>query len=121
MKTVWDNVGAMDVLEQLPEVDADRIGVIGDSLGGHNTIFAAFHGCRLRAVVSNCGFRTFQKDDLPSRTGRSTCRGSGPCSATAREGSRSASMTWSPAGPHGRSWPARRRRTPTSTCPACAT
>ena len=69
MKAVWDNVRAVDLLETLPEVDAERIGVIGHSLGGHNAIFTAFHDKRLKAVVSNCGFCTFQKDDLPSWTG----------------------------------------------------
>jgi acetyl esterase/lipase len=69
MKAVWDNIRAVDLLETLPEVDADRIGVIGHSLGGHNAIFTAFHDPRLKAVVSNCGFTTFQKDDIPSWTG----------------------------------------------------
>ena len=69
MKAVWDNIRCLDYLETLPEVDADRIGVIGHSLGGHNAIFTAFHDSRLKAVVSNCGFTTFQKDDMPSWTG----------------------------------------------------
>lgn len=69
MKAVWDNVRAIDVLETLPEVDARRIGVIGHSLGGHNAIFTAFHDLRIQAAVSNCGFTTFQKDDVPSWSG----------------------------------------------------
>lgn len=69
MKAVWDNIRAVDLLEMLPEVDVDRIGVIGHSLGGHNAIFTAFHDKRLKAVVSNCGFCTLQKDDVPSWTG----------------------------------------------------
>lgn len=69
MKAVWDNIRAVDLLETLPEVDAERIGVIGHSLGGHNAIFTAFHDPRLKAVVSNCGFTTFCKDDMPSWTG----------------------------------------------------
>jgi dienelactone hydrolase len=69
MKAVWDNVRAIDLLESLPEVDAERIGVIGHSLGGHNAIFTAFHDTRLKAIVSNCGFCTFRKDDVPSWTG----------------------------------------------------
>jgi dienelactone hydrolase len=69
MKAVWDNLRAVDLLETLPEVDVGRIGVIGHSLGGHNAIFTAFHDPRLKAVVSNCGFTTFQKDDMPSWTG----------------------------------------------------
>jgi len=69
IKAVWDNIRAVDLLETLTEVDADRIGVIGHSLGGHNAIFTAFHDPRLKAVVSSCGFTTFTKDDLPSWTG----------------------------------------------------
>jgi dienelactone hydrolase len=69
MKAIWDNIRAVDLLESLPEVDADRIGVIGHSLGGHNAIFSAFHDPRLKAIVSNCGFCTFRKDDVPSWTG----------------------------------------------------
>jgi len=33
-------------------VDTNRIGVIGHSLGGHNSIFTAFFDKRLKAVVS---------------------------------------------------------------------
>ncbi len=69
MKAVWDNLRAVDLLEAIPEVDKDRLGVIGHSLGGHNAIFTAFHDKRLKAVVSNCGFCTFRKDDVPSWSG----------------------------------------------------
>jgi len=33
MKAIWDNIRAVDLLESLPEVDRDRIAVIGHSLG----------------------------------------------------------------------------------------
>lgn len=69
MKAVWDNVRAVDLLETLPEVDAERIGAIGHSLGGHNAMFIALFEPRLKAVVSNCGFSSMRKDDLPSWTG----------------------------------------------------
>ncbi len=71
MKAVWDNIRAIDLLETLPEIDAARIGCIGHSLGGHNTIFTAALEPRIKAIVSNCGFCTFQKDDVPSWTGPS--------------------------------------------------
>jgi pimeloyl-ACP methyl ester carboxylesterase len=48
-------------LESLPEVDAERIGVIGHSLGGHNAIFLAVLDERVRAVVTSCGFNAFPK------------------------------------------------------------
>ncbi len=69
MKAIWDNMRAIDLLETLPEVDALRIGCIGHSLGGHNGIFTAALEPRIKAIVSNCGFCTFQKDDVPSWAG----------------------------------------------------
>ena len=59
MKAIWNNLRAVDVLCGLDEVDADRIGVIGHSLGGHNAIFTALFEPRIRAVVSSCGFNAF--------------------------------------------------------------
>jgi dienelactone hydrolase len=61
MKTIYDNVRAVDLLQALPDVDADRIGCIGHSLGGHNSIFTAVFDGRIKAVVSNCGFTRFHK------------------------------------------------------------
>jgi predicted dienelactone hydrolase len=45
----------------LPEVDPERIGCIGHSLGGHNTMFTAAFDTRIKAAVSNCGFTSFAK------------------------------------------------------------
>ncbi len=59
MKAIWNNMRAVDLLESLPEVDPDRIGCIGHSLGGHNAIFTAVFDQRLRAIISSCGFTAF--------------------------------------------------------------
>lgn len=59
MKAIWNNLRAVDVLESLPEVDHDRIGCIGHSLGGHNSLFTAAFDQRLKAVVTSCGFTAF--------------------------------------------------------------
>jgi dienelactone hydrolase len=59
MKAIWNNVRAVDLLEQLEMVDADRIGVIGHSLGGHNALFTAVFDERLRAIIPSCGFTPF--------------------------------------------------------------
>ncbi len=59
MKAVWNNIRAVDVLETLPQVDADRIGAIGHSLGGHNALFTAPFDLRINAVVTSCGFTAF--------------------------------------------------------------
>lgn len=59
MKAIWNNLRAVDVLESLPQVDPERIGVIGHSLGGHNALFTAVFDLRLKAVVTSCGFTAF--------------------------------------------------------------
>lgn len=61
MKAIWDNMRAIDLLQSLPEVDGDRIGCIGHSLGGHNTMFTAVFDPRIKVLVSNCGFTRFHK------------------------------------------------------------
>jgi fermentation-respiration switch protein FrsA (DUF1100 family) len=61
MKAIWNNLRAIDLLVSLPEVDPERIGCIGHSLGGHNTMFTAAFDPRIKALVSNCGFTSFPK------------------------------------------------------------
>ncbi|MBY0457625.1 MAG: alpha/beta fold hydrolase [Gemmataceae bacterium] len=61
MKAIWNNMRAVDYLQSLPEVDGDRIGVIGHSLGGHNAMFTAAFDERLKVIVSSCGFCSFEK------------------------------------------------------------
>jgi dienelactone hydrolase len=61
MKAIWNNMRAVDLLQELPGVDGERIGCIGHSLGGHNAMFTAVFDTRLKAIVSNCGFTSFPK------------------------------------------------------------
>ena len=61
MKGIWNHMRSVDLLQSLPEVDPGRIGVIGHSLGGHNSIFVAAFDPRIKAVVSSCGFNAFPK------------------------------------------------------------
>jgi pimeloyl-ACP methyl ester carboxylesterase len=61
MKGIWNHRLAVDLLAALPEVDPGRLGVIGHSLGGHNSVFAAALDERLRVVISSCGFTSFPK------------------------------------------------------------
>jgi predicted dienelactone hydrolase len=61
MKGIWNHRRAVDVLQSLPEVDPGRIGVIGHSLGGHNSLFVAVFEPRIKAVVTSCGFNAFPK------------------------------------------------------------
>ena len=72
MKALWNNIRAIDLLESLPEVDRDRIGCIGHSLGGHNALFTAVFDQRIKAVVASCAFSAFHDDDLPSWSGDRT-------------------------------------------------
>lgn len=61
MKGIWNHIRAVDLLISLKEVNPKRIGVIGHSLGGHNSLFAAAFDPRIRAVVTSCGFNAFPK------------------------------------------------------------
>lgn len=61
MKGILNHMRAVDVLASLPEVDRGRIGAIGHSLGGHNTLFVAVFDRRIRAAVTSCGFTSFAK------------------------------------------------------------
>ncbi|MBI3948771.1 MAG: dienelactone hydrolase family protein [Armatimonadetes bacterium] len=54
-KSVYDHMRCTDLLRTLPEVDGDRIGAIGHSLGGYSTVFFAAMDGRVRAAVSSCG------------------------------------------------------------------
>jgi dienelactone hydrolase len=60
---VWDVLRSVDVLERLPEVDPQRIGIMGGSGGGAATLFAAALEPRLRSVVISSYFCTF-KDSI---------------------------------------------------------
>ena len=59
MKGVWNHMRALDVLESIPQVDAERIGCIGHSLGGYNTIFLGVQDARVKVMVSNAGYNSF--------------------------------------------------------------
>jgi dienelactone hydrolase len=61
MKAIYDNTRAIDVLQTLPEVDGNRIGCIGHSLGGHNSLYTSVFEERIKAVVTCCGFTSFHK------------------------------------------------------------
>jgi len=61
MKAIYDNLRAVDFLQSLSMVEAGKIGCIGHSLGGHNSIFTAVFEPRIRVVVSCCGFTRFHK------------------------------------------------------------
>ncbi len=59
MKGIWNHMRCIDLLCARDDVDPERIGAIGHSLGGHNAIFLAFFDPRVKAVVSSCGWTPF--------------------------------------------------------------
>jgi hypothetical protein len=56
LKSVVNNMRAVDLLASRPDVDADHIGAIGHSLGGHTAIALAVFDPRVKVVVSSCGW-----------------------------------------------------------------
>lgn len=56
---VWDTMRAIDLLAAQPEVDPDRIAVMGNSGGGTITFFTAAVDERVHLPVPSCYFCTF--------------------------------------------------------------
>jgi dienelactone hydrolase len=61
MKGIRNHRRAVDLLVSMSDVDSRRIGVIGHSLGGHNSLFVAAFELRIAAIVTSCGFTSFAK------------------------------------------------------------
>lgn len=58
-KAIWDGQRAVDILSAVPEVDQERIGAVGHSLGGHGSLFVSAFDERIKAAVSSCGVTTW--------------------------------------------------------------
>lgn len=59
-KLLWDLMRGLDYLVARREVDAKRIGCLGHSLGGQETLFLAALDRRVAAGVSSCGFSSYR-------------------------------------------------------------
>jgi pimeloyl-ACP methyl ester carboxylesterase len=59
MKGIFNHMRCIDLLQSRADVDVDNIGVIGHSLGGHNSIFLAAMDERIKVTVSSCGWTQF--------------------------------------------------------------
>lgn len=60
MKGIFNHIRCVDLLTTaVPQVDPQRIGVIGHSLGGHNAMFVGVFDPRLKVIVSSCGWTPF--------------------------------------------------------------
>lgn len=55
-KYLHDLKCAVDLLVSLPEVNQERLGVIGHSLGGQEALWLTWYDPRIVAAVSSCGF-----------------------------------------------------------------
>jgi acetyl esterase/lipase len=56
MKAIFNHMRCVDLLQEMNVVDPERIGVIGHSLGGHNSMFVGAFDPRLKVIVSSCGW-----------------------------------------------------------------
>lgn len=66
-KYLHDLVCALDLLAALPDVDPERLGAFGHSLGGQEALWLTWYDARVRAAVSSCGFgliRTLLRDAI---------------------------------------------------------
>jgi hypothetical protein len=59
MKGIFNHMRCVDLLQARPEVDPQRIGTIGHSLGGHNSMFVGVFDERIKVIVSSCGWTPF--------------------------------------------------------------
>jgi pimeloyl-ACP methyl ester carboxylesterase len=64
MKGIFNHMRCVDFLQSRNEVDPERIGVIGHSLGGHNSIFAGVFDPRLKVIVSSSGWTLMDYYDI---------------------------------------------------------
>lgn len=59
-KFTYEHSIAIDVLQSLEQVDGERIGALGHSLGGHGTFFLAAYDERIKAAACNCAAAFFR-------------------------------------------------------------
>jgi dienelactone hydrolase len=66
-KYLHDLTCGIDFLVSLPEINRERLGVIGHSLGGLEALWLMWYDARIHAAVSSCGFgllRTLVRDGI---------------------------------------------------------
>lgn len=69
-KMLHDAVRAVDLLAKLEQVDIDRLGVIGHSLGAETALMLAAFDERIAATVASCGYATFAAEHNRTRWAR---------------------------------------------------
>lgn len=55
-KYLHDLTSSVDLLASFPDVNRERLGVIGHSLGGLEALWLTWYDARITAAVSSCGF-----------------------------------------------------------------
>lgn len=61
-KFTYEHSIAIDVLQTMKEVNPDKIGVLGHSLGGHGSMFLAAYDERIQAAAGNCSASFFRQN-----------------------------------------------------------
>lgn len=69
-KMISDHKQGIELLCSLKEVDKERLGAIGHSLGGYNSFFLSSMDSRIKAVVCSCGLSVFTGDPEKNRWGK---------------------------------------------------
>jgi len=64
---VWDISRAIDVLETVPEIDAEKIALMGNSGGGTATYYAACMDERIKIAMPSCSVCTFADSIVAGR------------------------------------------------------
>lgn len=64
MAAIFYHMRCVDLLTERRDVDPERIGVIGHSLGGHNAMFVGAFDERLKVVVSSSGWTQMEYYDI---------------------------------------------------------
>lgn len=60
MQGIFNHMRCIDLLQGRIDVDPHKIGVIGLSLGGHNSMFVAAFDTRIKVAVSSSGWTQFE-------------------------------------------------------------
>jgi len=60
MQGIFNHMRCVDLLQARSDVDPNKIGVAGHSLGGHNSMFVAAFDERIKVAVSSSGWTQFE-------------------------------------------------------------
>ncbi len=67
MQAVFNNMRCIDYLQSRPDVDGNKIGAIGHSLGGHTAMFLGAFDERVKIIVASCGWTQFEYYDAGAK------------------------------------------------------